>query len=283
MQVKQVAEKLARIDRRIIYIMVLLATILPFIVGFPQPIHITKESRDLYEWVENIPDSSTIILTFDYYPSTLAEVEPMSRAAIKQCWRKHLKLVTLSTVPLGGPNIAERVLNDMATGWAVEELGVEKIYGVDFINLGYKPDYKAVILGMGDSFRRIYPTDFLGVSLDSFPIMENVDSYDDVEFLYIISDNGIVDEWITIANRQFGIPMGAGVTAVMAPKFYSYLQSRQMVGLLGGMKGASEYEHLIGAEGMATLFMGPQSTVHLIIIFFIILGNAAYFLGGRKQ
>jgi hypothetical protein len=283
MQVKQVAGKLARIDRRIIYIMVLLATILPFIVDFPQPIHITKESRDLYEWVENIPDSSTIILTFDYYPSTLAEVEPMSRAAIKQCWRKHLKLVTLSTVPLGGPNIAERVLNDMATGWAVEELGVEKIYGVDFINLGYKPDYKAVILGMGDSFRRIYPTDFLGVSLDSFPIMENVDSYDDVEFLYIISDNGIVDEWITIANRQFGIPMGAGVTAVMAPKCYSYLQSRQMVGLLGGMKGASEYEYLIGAEGMATLFMGPQSTVHLIIIFFIILGNTAYFLGGRKE
>ncbi len=283
MQVKQVADKLARIDRRIIYIMVLLATILPFIVGFPQPISITKESRDLYEWVEKIPDSSTIILTFDYYPSTIAEVEPMSRAAIKQCWRKHLKLVTLSTVPLGGPNIAERVLNDMATGWAVEELGVEKIYGVDFINLGYKPDYKAVILGMGDSFRRIYPTDFLGISLDSFPIMRDVDSYDDVEFLFIISDNGIVDEWITIANRQFGIPMGAGVTAVMAPKFYSYLQSRQMVGLLGGMKGASEYENLIGAEGMATLFMGPQSTVHLIIIFFIILGNTAYFLGGRKS
>lgn len=282
MQIKRIADKLARIDRRIIYLMVLLATILPFIVGFPQPISITRESRDLYEWVEKIPDSSTIILTFDYYPSTIAEVEPMSRAAIKQCWRKHLKLITLSTVPLGGPNIAERVLNDMATGWAVEELGVEKIYGVDFINLGYKPDYKAVILGMGDSFRRIYPTDFLGVSLDSFPLMENVDSYDDVEFLFIISDNGIVDEWITIANRQFGIPMGAGVTAVMAPKFYSYLQSRQMVGLLGGMKGASEYENLIGAEGMATLFMGPQSTVHLIIIFFIILGNTAYFLGGRK-
>jgi len=262
--------------------MVLLATIIPFIAGFPQPIHISKESRDLYDWVENIPDGSTILLTFDYYPSTIAEVEPMSRAAIKQCWRKNLKLITLSTVPLGGPNIAERVLNDMATGWAVEEFGEEKKYGIDFINLGYKPDYKAVILGMGDSFRRIYPTDFAGVSLDSFPIMRDIDRYEDVEFLFIISDNGIVDEWITIANRQFGIPIGSGVTAVMAPKFYSYLQSRQMVGLLGGMKGASEYENLVGAEGMATLFMGPQSTVHLIIILFILVGNAAYFIGGRK-
>jgi hypothetical protein len=279
---KQIADIMAKIDRRIIYLAVLLATLLPFIVGFPQPIHITGESRNLYDWVENIPDSSTIILTFDYYPSTLAEVEPMSRAAIKQCWRKNLKLISLSTVPLGGPNITERVLNDMARGWAVEELGREMIYGEDYINLGYKPDYKAVILGMGDSFRKIYPTDFKGKDLDSFPIMQNVDNYDDIEFLFIISDNGIVDEWVTIANRMFGVPMGAGVTAVMAPKFYSYLQSRQMVGLLGGMKGASEYEHLIGSPGMATLFMGPQSTVHLMIIFFILLGNTAYFLGGRK-
>ena len=192
-------------------------------------------------------------------------------------------MISLSTVPLGGPTITSTILNDMASGWAVEELGVEKKYGIDYINLGYKPDYKAVILGMGDSFRKIYPTDFGGVSLDSFPIMQGVDNYSDVEFLLIISDNGIVDEWVTLANRQFGIPLGAGVTAVMMPKFYSYLQSNQMVGLLGGMKGAAEYENLIDSPGMATLFMGPQSIVHLMIILFIIIGNVSYFLGGRKK
>ena len=278
----RIAEILTSIDRRIIYLAILLATIIPFLVGFPQPIYVSKESRDLYNWVENIPDISTILLTFDYYPSTLAEVEPMSRAAIKHCWRKNLKLICMTTVPLGGPSITERVMNDMAKNWAMEELGEEKRYGVDYINLGYKPDYKAVIMGMGTSFRDIYPSDFRGVPLDSFPITSNIDKYSDVEFLYIISDNGIVDEWVTIANRQFGIPLGAGVTAVMAPKFYSYLQSQQMVGLLGGMRGAAEYEKLIDSEGMATLFMGPQSLVHLMIIFFIILGNTAYFLGGRK-
>jgi len=280
---QKIADTLAQIDRRIIYLMVLLATLLPFIVSFPQPIHISRESRDLYDWVEAIPDSSTIILTFDYYPSTLAEVEPMSRAAIKQCWRKDLKLISLSTVPLGGPSLTDEILRDMASGWAVEELGAEKIYGIDFINLGYKPDYKAVILGMGDSFRKIYPTDFNGIDLDSFPIMQGVDNYSDVEFLFIVSDNGIVDEWVTLANRQFGIPLCAAVTAVMAPKFFSYLQSNQMVGLLGGMKGAAEYEHLIGSPGMATLFLGPQSSVHLMIILFIILGNISYFMGGRKR
>lgn len=279
----KIAHALASIDRRIIFLAILLAVLIPFVVKFPQPVHVSKESQDLYDWVERIPDGSTIMLTFDYYPSTLAEVEPMSRAAVKQCWRKNLKLISMTTVPLGGPNITNVVLDDMAKNWAVEELGIEKKYGIDYVNLGYKPDYKAVILGMGDSFRKIYPTDFYGVSLDSFPIMQGVDNYGDVEFLFIVSDNGIVDEWVTLANRQFGLPMGAGVTAVMAPKFYSYLQSRQMVGLLGGMKGAAEYEYLIDSPGAATLFMGPQSTVHIMIILFILIGNISYFLGGRKQ
>ena len=76
---QKIANILASIDRRIIFLAILLAVLIPFVVKFPQPVHISKESQDLYEWVENIPDSSTIILTFDYYPSTLAEVEPMSR------------------------------------------------------------------------------------------------------------------------------------------------------------------------------------------------------------
>jgi len=283
MNKQQIADKLASIDRRIVYLAVLAAVLLPFILPIPLPIYISKESRDLFEWVDNIPDGSTVILTFDYYPSTIAEVEPMSRAAVKQLWSKNIKIIAMSTVPLGGPSITARVLDEMAKGWAVEELGEEKKYGVDYINLGYKPDYKAVILGMGEDFRKIYPTDFRGVPLDDYVIMRGINSYADIAFLFIVADNGIVDEWVTIANRQYGLPMGAGVTAVMAPKFYSYLQSNQMVGLLGGMKGGAEYEKLIEREGMSTLFMGPQSSVHMVIILFILIGNTAYFLGGRKK
>ena len=49
------------------------------------------------------------------------------------------------------------------------------------------------------------------------------------------------------------------------------------------MKGAAEYEELVGAIGMATAGMGAQSMVHLMIIFFIIMGNIAYFIGRREK
>ncbi|MBU1470513.1 MAG: hypothetical protein KJ723_07495 [candidate division Zixibacteria bacterium] len=272
----RIGDLLSNIDRRIVFGLVLLSVVFPLLAKFPLPVVVSPESQALFDRVERIPDGSKIMLTFDYYPSTLAETEPMSIAALKHCWRKNLKIVTLSTVGLGGPNIADRVMATLA-----EQFG--KKYGVDYVNLGYKANYQAVLLGLGKSFRSIYPTDFYGTPLDSLPLMQEIDSYGDLQFIYIVSDNGIVDYWVGLVNAQYNIEMGAGVTAVMAPKFYAYVRAHQLVGLLGGMKGASEYEHLVGAEALATSGMGAQSLVHLTIIGFIIIGNVAFFLGRRKR
>jgi hypothetical protein len=272
----RIVKVLSNIDRRIVFGLVLLSVVIPLLVTIPLPVPISPETESLYERIEGIPDGSTILLTFDYYPSTLAEVEPMSVAALRQCWRKNLKIITLSTVGMGGPNIADRVMSTMAKEF-------HKKYGVDYVNLGYKANYQAVLLGLGKSFRSIYPTDFYGTPLDSLPLMQQIDKYEDLNFIFIISDNGIVDYWVGLVNAQFGIDMGAGVTAVMAPKFYAYVRAHQLVGLLGGMKGASEYEHLVGHEAKATAGMGAQSLVHLTIIGFILIGNVAFFLGKRKK
>jgi hypothetical protein len=56
-----------------------------------------------------------------------------------------------------------------------------------------------------------------------------------------------------------------------------------MLGMLGGLAGAAEYETLIGHPGQATEGMRPQSVTHLIIIAFIILGNGMYFLSRRSS
>lgn len=274
--VQRLTQLLSRIDRRIVFLVVSLSVIIPLIIELPLPIPIAPESRKLFERVEEIPDGSRVILTFDYYPSTLAETEPMSVAALRHLWRKDMKIVTLSTVGTGGPNIADRVMATLA-----EEF--DKEYGIDYVNLGYKANYQAVLLGLGKSIRSIYPTDFYGTPLDSIPLMRDIDDYGAFEFIYIVSDNGIVDYWIGLVNAQYGIEMGAGVTAVMAPKFYAYVRAQQLIGLLGGMKGAAEYEELIGHKALATSGMGAQSMVHIAIIVFIILGNVSFFLGRRKS
>jgi hypothetical protein len=269
-------ERMSTIDRRWIFLLVTVAVIIPLIVPTHFPIGISPEARGLYNTVDSLPDSSVVMLTFDVYAQALAETEPMARAALHHMFRKNMKVVTVSTIPFGGPSVEERVTRDLA-----KEYG--KVYGVDYVNLGYKPNYVSVLKGMGSSIETIFPTDNSGTPLAQLPLMQNVKSYKDMKMVFVIADNGIIDYWISIVHAQYQIPVGAGVTAVMAPKQYAYVASGQLVGLLGGMKGAAEYELLVGKSALAVIGMGIQSLLHLLIIGLILVGNIGYFMVRRAK
>lgn len=269
-------DRISRLDRRWIYALVWLAVIIPLFLPTSFPISVTPEARQLFSAVDALPDSCVVLLTFDTWPNALAETEPMARAALHHLFRKHIRVVTLTTIPMGGPSIAERVTRELAAQYG-------KTYGVDYVNLGYKPNYVSVLKGLGTSIESIYPTDNSGTLLGQLPLMQKVKSYADIKFIFVVTDNGIIDYWISIVNAQFKIPVGAGVTAVMAPKQYAYVGSGQMTGLLGGMKGAAEYEELVGKHALATRGMGIQSLLHMLLIVLISIGNLAYFMGRRKR
>jgi hypothetical protein len=269
-------ERVANIDRRWIYLLVALAVTLPMIVTMRFPIGLTPEARQLFNAIDSLPDSSAVMLTFDYYPSTIAETEPMSVAALRHMFAKDMRVLTLSNIPLGGPSIAERVTRSVAA-----EFGKE--YGVDYVNLGYRANYVAVMHGLASSIESIFMSDYTGTPVRELPMMQNINNYDDLDFIYVVADNATVDYWISIVNAQYDIRVGSGVTAVVAPKMYAFVESGQMTGLLGGMKGAAEYEKLLGKPGSATRGMDSQSLVHLLVIFFVIIGNIGYFASRKTE
>jgi len=230
----------------------------------------------LYDAVEALPDSCTVMVVFDYYPSTIAECEPMTRSALHHFWRKDCKVITLSNIPLGGPSMAESVTREIALEYG-------KIYGEDFVNLGYKANYVAVLSGMGSSIVSIFPTDNSGTPLSEIPMMDSIVNYEQISFIFEVADNATADYWVSIVNAQYGVPMGCGTTAVSAPKYYAFVGSGQFVGLLGGMKGAAEYEILVDKRGKAVVGMGAQSLVHLLVIALVVLGNLSYFVLGKHR
>jgi hypothetical protein len=269
--------KLQSIDRRFVFLFIGLAAFIPLIFPLGLPLGVTPSSEDLFNAVDSLKEGSVVMLTFDYYPSTLPETEPMSYAALRHLFRKNIRVITLTTIPLGALSVMEEVVNNVAREY-------NKEYGTDYVNLGYKYGYVAVMLGMGRRISDIFPRDNYNNKLEDLPLMREVKNYNDVDFLFVVSDNATVDYWVSLVNAQFGLPMGAGVTAVMAPKCYSFLQTKQLVGLLGGMKGAAEYEKLSKNPGKAIRGMDPQSIIHMIIVVFIIMGNIGYFASrGSKQ
>ena len=268
--------KFKDIDRRYIFLFIGAAAVIPLIIPLGLPLGVTPSSQNLFNAVDSLKEGSVVMLTFDYYPSTLPETEPMSYAALRYLFKKNIRVITLTTIPLGALSVMEGVVKDVAREY-------NKEYGVDYVNLGYKYGYVAVMLGMGRNISDIFPRDNYDTKLEDIPLMKEVKNYSNVDFIFIVSENATVDYWVSLVNAQFGVPMGAGVTAVMAPKCYSYLQTKQLVGLLGGMKGAAEFEKLTQNPGRASRGMDPQSIIHLLMIAFIVLGNVGYFVSKRRK
>jgi len=268
-------EKLFAFDRRWVYLGLGLSVVISLMIEFSIPISITKEAKNIYNFVESLEEGDVIHLAMDYDPSVMAELQPMTLAILRQCFAKDIKVV-ITALHQYGPAMAASAI-DTAVARHFERSGETKQNGVDYVFLGYKPYPILIILGMGQNYRIPFPEDYYNVPLDSLPMMAGIQNYDDVKAVLNVSGTSATDWWISYGNGRYNVPLAIGVTGVMATDYYPYWQTGQIFGILGGLKGAAEYETLVGTPGKAVEGMKVQMVAHLIIIFFIIVGNIGYF------
>ena len=269
-------DKLKNIDRRIIFLLIALSVLIPILIPIKLKIHVNPPAQALYDEIDRLPPGSNVLMAFDYDPSTMPEVYPMTLAILRHAFSKDLKVIAMALWPEGA-SIAQD-----AFGIVAEVL--HKEYGTDYINLGFKTGGLIVIQAMGTSIPAIFPTDQAGSPVEEFPIMEEVESFDDMDIIVDLSagDPGI-RHWVMIAQARYHKKVGGGCTAVSAPAFYPYLQTGQLVGLLGGLVGAAEYETLVKHPDSATAGMSSQALSHAVIIIFVLIGNITFFIERRRS
>jgi len=260
--------RLKDLDRRVLFIFVALAVAIPVLKPMGLPIRSSRESVDFHRELTSLKAGDTILFSFDYDPQTRAELDPMTRVIWTTCFEKGVKIIALTLYP-GGVGVADEISKELA-----EIHG--KTYGEDYLFLGYNPDWSGTMLRLGESFRKTYPTDQLGRETGSFPIMENVDSYADTPLLVSVSSSAMAEYWAIWAGGKFGQKVITGNTAIQAVLVYPYYYSGQISGFLGGLKGAAELEMLTGQIGAATRGMDSQTTGHVLMVVFILLGNVAF-------
>ena len=262
-------------DRRWIFIFILLGVAIPLLIPFGFKIEVSRNVQMVYDLVESTQAGDRILLSFDYDPASKPEIQPAAEAIIRHAIEKNLRIVCLALWPMG-VNLANEIY---------EKLSDDLEYGVNFINLGYTAGGMVAIQSMGRNFLDVFPTDANGDNINNFQIMQGVVNYDDFKFVASFS-TGVpgMREWIMVAGDSYGLPVTGSTTAVSTPGFLPYInEQRQLVGLIGGLKAAAEYELLIQVPGTATSGMDAQSIAHLIIIVFIIIGNITWYLKRRKK
>lgn len=263
---RHLLDRLARLDRRIIFLLVALAVIVPMLWPPHLPVDVTDPVRRVFAKVESLPAGSIVLLSADYDPGSEAELFPATEAVVEHCFRRGLRIYMVGLWP-AGTSLGQTALDSAATRHG-------KVYGTDYLNAGYRPGGAVMLLNLGRSFGEVVRVDYRGVPIDSFPLGRATRSYRDVALVVTMSagDPGVL-HWITYFHARYGVPICAATTAIMAPQQYAYMNSGQLVGLLGGLKGAAEYEVLVGRKQRASAGMDAQSIVHVLLVVFIILGN----------
>jgi hypothetical protein len=264
-------ERLLTIDRRWIYVVLFLVVLAPFLLNWKPPVGPPNRwTEKLYQEIDSLPPGSVVMISVDYQPSGKPELQPMIVALARHALSRDLRLIMVSVVFPQGPSLAQEALE-----LAAADTGA--VDGVDYVNLGWRPQPTAVMLGMGEDIKEVFETDLAGRPTNSLEVMRGVDSYDDVGVLVTVSGTGIVGSWIVLVQQKFKVKLAAGVTSVSATDYYQYLRTEQLIGMINGLKGAAEYEYLAGYPDRAALGLPGVTAAHLLIVLLVILGNIGYF------
>lgn len=263
-----------RFDRRYLFGFMALAVAVPLLFPLHLPNEVTPDVRHFYNLIDSLPAGSVVLVSFDHEASTIVEVRPPATAVIRHLFQKDIKIIGVSLLA-EGTGIGRELLLRLGREYGKQE-------GTDFAFLGFRPQYAATISGLGEDIRRVFPTDYRDRPLDSLPLFSSVRNLADLALVISVADGDLPATWVDYAVARYHQKVAAAVTAVMATTYYPYLNSGQLVGLVSGLKGASEYELLLHKPGGGVRGMDAQSVAHLALLLLIGLGNLA-FLASRKR
>jgi len=273
-------EKLKQIDRRTIFLCIALSVIIPLLLNIKFTEKAGPIVKNIFDKVESLPAGSRVLLSLDYGPSTVPEVQPMVNALVRHCNEKNLKIYYMCLWATG-QNLTTTTVDSVQA----KEFP-DKMYGVDFVNLGYKAGNEGLINVLLTDMKKMYTTDVKGTYIDDIEMMRQVRNLTSFDLIVGLGGGTPgIKEWILFAGDPGRIPVAGGSTAVQAPLLYPYWPN-QLLGLMGGIKGAAEYESELIRQypkyktksNPGISMMGPQAIAHIVIMLFVIIGNITFFM-----
>ncbi len=259
--------------RRILYVLFIIAVATPMIRPTNIPLIVKPETRDLYEAIDRLEPGDAVLVSSDYSPGTASDVHAAAVAIFKHLMDKDLRVIGVSFTA-DGPQFAEQMLATAPQG---------KEYGINCVELGYRAGGENAISAFAQDPWRTFPTDIHGKPAAELPALAGISDAKDLALIISIAggEPGPVT-WIRQVGQTYGIPVGGVVTTVMVPHNLPYYQSKQLVALLYGLRGAAEYENLVSQPGAGLAGMGSQSAAAVFILGAIAIGNVFRFANAKK-
>lgn len=271
-------EKAQRVDRRVIYTLMIIAIAGALLRPIGLAISVNQTTKMAYDAIDKLPPGTIVWLGMEFSPGGIPELMPTATSVLRQGLRKGLRFVSGGLWVMAG-NFADQAWNEVAPEFP------DKKYGVDFVNVGYKPGAGVQLEKMlTDAHGAFAGVDNYGKPLADLPLMKDFKTLKDAKFIFIfVTGTPGEREYMKHVTDVHKIPFAVSCTSVSVPEIMPFVSSGQISGLAAGMRGAAEYEILVNKPGRAVAGMDAQSFAHVLIILFIVVGNVGYLMTGKGK
>jgi hypothetical protein len=273
--------KLELMDRRILYGLIIICVIVPLVTGMQVPVAVSRYSQDLFDLVESLPADSNVLYIF--HPSFWGETRSMFTAMWKHLMvRTDINVIAFGNSPAGMGYWTNEVKPILEEEGLIGP-GSGRVYGEDWVWLGYIPGTESMYRSMAGDFRSMVTEDGEGTPIDDLPVIANIiDAHD---FTAVVDGEGYA---IERSYRQFGPPtaykctmINVGMSSCIA-KYVPWIEAGEIYEM-PGIRGGGEYEQLISAQygfdpWLGTKFLASTTLSHTVLLIFLIVGNVIYFI-----
>jgi hypothetical protein len=275
------AQRMQKLDYRWIWLIAMAIVWASVLAPVSLPIPVQPSTRQALAWIDSLPPGSVLFIAPEYSPGADAELNPQVRVVAIAAFRHGLRLV----IGGSGGNSVLGVQEAEAMVEQAAQLVGGKRYGVDWVNIGYKPGGAAAENQLTRNFQQgSLGVDWQGKPLASFPLTKNIKALDSRYFSGIwAEDTGTpgCPDWYANSAVPGNLPLACGAITMEIPNFAPYVQAGQFKALLGGARGAAEMEDLLNAPGLGLASQETATIASVFILALIVLGNVAYF-GTRR-
>ena len=274
----QKAVLLPRVGRFALYLLVLLAALIPLLTGGQTAAWVTPRDSvvAMARMVADLPADAVVLISFDYGPAYAGEMDPLALAVVRHLARHSVRMVVMSTMP-GGVGSAERVYRALAGEMPNYQ------YGQQYAILGFLPGQqfglRTLSGGLGNAFKSDH---VLRQPLGELAATQGLTTVSDFDHVIVISESSeSIRGWIEQVEGRNSVALHGLVSSRIEPLLIPYKQSGQLRNLVGAATGAAEYERYGRVQSDALNATDAQAAFFLAVVLAAVATNIVYISNKR--
>ena len=204
-------QKLQNVDRRVIYVLMMVVCVYALLNPMGLPISINSTTQMAYDKIQALQPGDIVWLGYEFSAGGVPELVPAIKATAKMAFEKGARIVS-GTMWLEGQNLGGAALREMADLQG-------KVYGVDYVQIGYKPGGQVFLeRAVDDLWDAAVGIDENGTDLAMLPLMEEVKSMAAFDLIFIYC-TGNPAHHFTIDHFRFAFFLVIFILAAIAFHF----------------------------------------------------------------